>query len=208
MKNNLLLKRSNWTSYLLHYSFLLAALTTAGLTFAQTNITVGTGTGTTTNVPLTTNFGYNYTQQIYYASELTAQGVGQGQINKIRFYTTSAAPANNTAWTVYIGHTAKTQFTSTTDWEVMANLTSVFNGNVTFPSANNWMEITLTTPFQWDGISNIVIAIDENTSNWGTLSSWRQTTTAGVYRSIYYRNDNTNPDPNTPPTATGRLTLY
>ncbi len=208
MKHNLLSKRSNWTSYLLRYGFFLVALTTAGLTSAQTNITVGTGTGTTSNVPLTTNYGYNYTQQIYYASELTAQGVGQGQINKIRFYTTSGAPLNNTAWTVYIGHTAKTQFTSNTDWEVMANLTTAFNGNVTFPAANNWVEIVLTTPFQWNGTSNIVIAIDENTGGFGSLNSWRQTTTTGVNRSIYYRNDATNPDPNTPPTATARLALY
>ena len=175
---------------------------------AQTNITIGTGTSSSSNNPLTTNYGYNYTQQIYYASELTAQGVGAGQINKIRFYTTSSAPLYNDSWNIYIGHTAKTQFVSTTDWEVMANLTQVYSANVTFPSANNWMEITLSNPFQWDGVSNIVIAIDENTPSYGSLSSWRTTTTAGVNRSIYYRNDTSNPDPNTPPTATGRSAQY
>ena len=34
-------------------------------------------------------------------------------------------------------------------------------------TANVWMELTSPTPFLWDGISNLVIAVDENTPNWG-----------------------------------------
>ena len=70
------------------------------------------------------------------------------------------------------------------------------------------MEITLNTPFLWDGVSNILVAVDENQFNWGNLSSWRTTSTGTNNRSIYYRNDNTNPDPLAPPTATGRVTAY
>jgi PKD repeat protein len=175
---------------------------------AQTTFTLGTGTATNSNVPITSNFGYSYSQQIMYASEIQAAGGGAGSISKIRFFLASGTTTNSDNWRVLIGHTTKTQFTSNTDWEVAGNLTEVFNGTVTFPAAGNWMEITLATPFNWDGVNNIAVAIDENTQNWGALVSWRHTTTTGVNRGIYYRNDNTNPDPATPPTATGRTASF
>ncbi len=190
----------------------LLLLSSIGLGFAsmaqQTNITIGTGVTTSSNVPITSNYGYNYSQQIYYASDLLAQNVGVGQISKIRFYLNTVTPTSSDSWTVYMGNTVKTNFASNTDWEVMANLTQVFTGSVTFPAPGNWVEITLSTPFQWDGVSNILVGVDENTPGFGSLSNWRTTTTGAVNRSIYYRNDATNPDPAAPPTATGRQTQY
>lgn len=204
-----LLTRPSWRISLLRFGMILTAISSFGLASAQTNVTIGTGTATNQNNPMNTNYGYSYAQQIYYASELTAQGVGAGQINKIRFYTTSGAPVSSDGWRLLIGHTTKTQFTSTTDWEVIANLTEVFNGTVTFPTAaNNWMEITLTTPFIWNGTSNLVIALDENVGGYGTVTNWRNTASTGINRSIYYRSDTNNPDPSAPPTATGRQALF
>jgi hypothetical protein len=189
----------------------LLAFFSLGLGFAsvaQTNITIGTGTGTTSNVPINSNWGYNYSQQIYYASDLLAQGISMGSFGKVRFYLNTVVPTNSQGWTIYMGHTAKTEFTSTTDWEPVANLTQVFSSDVTFPAAGNWMEITLATPFEWDGVSNIVIAIDENTPNFASSASTWRTTSATGNRSIYYRNDSNNPNPASPPTATGRQVAF
>jgi len=206
MKNNLLLKRSNWTSRLMRFGFMLAALTTAGLASAQTTVTVGTGTSTTANAPITGYYGYSYSQNIYKASDMIAGGATMtGTISKIRFFYASGGTNNATNWTVYIGHTVKNGFISTTDWISTATLTNSFTGTVTYPAAGNWVEVTLTTPFQWNGVDNIVIAVDENQPAYSSSTLyWRYTGTGSDYRTIYYYSDSNNPNPASPPTASAR----
>lgn len=171
---------------------------------AQVTVQVGTGTGTSSNNPINTNYGYTYSQQIYTAADIIAAGGYSGtNITKIRFYlNTTAIPANSDSWTVYMGNSARTQFSSNTDFEPVANLAQVFTGTVTFPgSASNWVEITLNTPFVWNGTGNIIVAVDENTPSWGSSYSWSTTATGSTNRSIYFRDDNINPDPTAPPTT-------
>ena len=172
---------------------------------AQFDVQVGTGTGTTSNVPITSCWGYSYTQQIYTATDLAAVGItGPAEISKIRFFYSSGASGSSTGWTVYMGNSTKTSFTSNTDWEVIGNLSNVFSGTVSFPGSNdNWMEITLDTPFQWNGIDNLIVGVDENQSGWNCTIYWRKSDLGGN-RSIHYRNDSNNPNPASPPTATGR----
>lgn len=173
---------------------------------AQTvDVQIGTQTGTTSNVPLVTNYGYNYSQQIYTVADLNSVGItGAAEITKIRFYKTSGNLNNSTEWVVYLGNSAKTSFASNTDWEVIGNLQQVFTGTVTDAGNNVWNEITFTTPFIWNGTSNLIVAVDENQSNWGTLAYW-QKSDLGANRSIYFRDDSNNPNPASPPGATGRL---
>lgn len=166
---------------------------------------VGTGTGTGSTNPITSCWGYSYTQQVYTAAEITAAGGVPANISKIRFYYSSGSTGSSTAWTIYMGNSSRTGFTSNTDWEPLANMTQVYTGTVTYPGAGNWMEITLNTPFLWDGVSNIVVAVDENQPGWNCTINWRVTNTTGD-RSIYYRDDSNNPDPASPPSATGRAT--
>lgn len=202
MKFKLLLKKSK--SSFTQLSLSIVALGLIFTTSAQTNYIIGTQTGTSSNVPLTTNYGYNYTQQIYTAADLNAVGItGPAEISQIGFYLNSGTTTNSFDWTVYIGNSTKTSFTTTTDWEVIGNLQNSFSGTVTFVPGG-WMQINLTTPFQWNGVDNIVVAVDENQANWGSLLSWRKSD-LGANRSMYYRSDGVNPDPSAPPTATGRF---
>ncbi|RZM04672.1 MAG: hypothetical protein EOO88_55880, partial [Pedobacter sp.] len=175
---------------------------------AQTG-TIGIGTGTangSTNLPITSNWGYSYSQQIVTASEFVAGGGAAGQITKVRFYVntvmTPVTTWNN--WTVYVGHTTKATFASATDWEPVANLTEVFTGTIT-PVAANWMEITFTTPFTYDGTSNLIVAVDENSADYSSGASSFGSYTGVANQGIYYRSDTVNPNPTTPPSATGRL---
>lgn len=169
--------------------------------------TIGIGTGTATGaqlLPINSCYGYNYTQQIVTASEYAAGGGVAGNITKIRFYYASGGTniANWNNWTVYLGHTAKTAFTTATDWEPVANLTQVFTGTIT-PVAGNWFEITFAAPFNYNGTSNLIVAVDENVVNYSctaAFGSYASTANSG----IYYRSDSTNPDPAAPPTASGR----
>lgn len=174
--------------------------------FSQTvDVQIGTETATATDVPISSCWGYSYTQQILLASELTASGIpGSAEITTIRFYYSSGATGNNTDWTIYLGNSSKTSFTSNTDWEVITNLSNVFSGTVTYPAGGNWMEITLDTPFLWDGTSNLIVAVDENQAGFNCSINWRRSA-LGANRSIYYRHDSTNPDPASPPAATSRV---
>jgi uncharacterized protein (TIGR02145 family) len=182
---------------------------------AQTTVSIGSGTTRSANLPIISNYGYSYSQQLYLASEYTtAGGTGLTSISKLRLYyngtgTGAAAgtsPATSTFddWTIYMGNTSKTSFASSTDWVPSSALTQVFSGTVTFPAAGNWMEITFATPFLWDGTSNLVVAVDENKLSYGTLVYWGAITSGVTNRGIVYRSDSTNPNPASPPTASSR----
>jgi hypothetical protein len=187
-----------WQRMLLIALVLTGALASA--TQAQT-VTIGSGTGTSSYLPLYNYYGYNYTQQIYTAAQVTQSG----KIDKIRFMLNAGSLTNSTDWVVYMGNTAKTSFASTTDWVPLANMTQVFSGTVpAAPPTGTWMEITLTTPFVYNGTDNLVIAVDENTPSYGSNSTNWRAFTSGANTGLYYYNDSNNPNPASPPTANSR----
>ena len=160
-------------------------------------VQVGSGTSTTSALPIYSCYGYTYSQQIYTQPQINQAG----EITAIRFYYSSGSySSSDDAWTIYMGHTSKSSFASTTDWEPVASLTEVFSGAVTFPATGNWMEITLTTPFNYNNTDNLLIAVDENESGFNCSIYWGSFT-SGSNTGIYYRSDGTNPDPASPPTA-------
>lgn len=175
------------------------SVNTVGSFTTQTPGQIGSGTATNTLLPIYTCFGNNYSQQIYLASEYNTPA--NSYITSIRFYYDNGGTtvANWSNWTVFMANTSKSAFTSTTDWEPFANLTQVFSGTVN-PVAGNWMEVTLTTPFLWDGTSNILVAVDENLNSYSCTAAWRSYTASGARGLIYY-SDGTNPDPASPPTS-------
>ena len=180
---------------------MLLAILLAMFGFAHAaTVQVGDGTATSSFFPIFGNYSYSYTQQIYTQSQINFAG----EITKLRFYYVSGDITNSKDWTIYLGHSDKTEFGSTTDWEAPANLTQVFNGDVTsmMPAANNWMEITLDTPFNYNNSNNLIVAVHQYTPDYATMS-WGAFS-AGSNKGMYYRDDNNNPDPNDLPTANGR----
>ncbi|MFZ1658618.1 MAG: GEVED domain-containing protein [Flavobacteriales bacterium] len=170
---------------------------TGPVTFVPGTFQIGTGDATNQNLPIYSCYGYNYSQQIYLASEYS----GGSLITNIAFkYTGEGLPVNNwTSWTVYMGSTGQSSFASATDWVPFGSLSEVYNGTIT-PVAGEWMNITLTTPYAWDGVNNIVIAVDENSPNYSCTANWASFN-PGANRGILYYSDGINPDPATPPTA-------
>lgn len=170
----------------------------SGYISSQT-ISVGSGTATANYPPIHTFYGYTYSQQIYTQSQINTAG----SINKISFYYSSGSTLNCNAWVIYMGHTTKTSFSSTSDWIPVSTLTQVFNGTVTFPGSAGWMEIILSSPFVYNNTDNLVIAVDENTPGYSSPAVSWGTFTSGSNTAIYYLSDNTNPNPSSPPTASG-----
>lgn len=195
-------KKSQLTAKLLFPLFVaIMLLATQFLNAQPVTVQIGSGTTTTTYFPIYSCYGYNYSQQIYLASEINAGGGGPGTISKIRFYYNSggATYANWTNWTVYLGNTTKASFSAANDWVAVGNMTQVFLGNIPTPVAGTWLEITLTTPFEYDG-NNLVVAIDENSTGYSCTAAWRSFA-SGSNRGILYYSDGTNPNPASPPTA-------
>ncbi len=208
MKNTTIFKTSNSGKNLRFWHFCLLLYACCSVTGGYSQGTIGIGSGTASEsylMPVYTNYGYNYTQQIVTAAQYSASGGVAGNITKIRYYVNNASTplANWNNWTVYIGHTSKTAFSSTTDWEPLTNLTQVYTGTVT-PVSASWMEITFTTPFAYNGTSNLVVAIDENSNLYSDGDTYWGSYAGATNNAMYYRSDTVNPNPASPPTATGR----
>lgn len=140
--------------------FLLAIVSVLFFTLqAQVNVTIGSGTATSRDIPVKITASYSYTQQIFLKSEINRQGT----ITKIRFNMTSnAVLTNSNNWKIYMAHTTKSSFSSNTDWIPGESLTEVFAGVVSATPPAGWYEITLNKPFVYNNTQNLVIAVDDN----------------------------------------------
>lgn len=158
---------------------------------------VNIGTGTLLDkYPVYPFYGYSYTQTIYLQSELQTTD----NITKIWYYFAGASLSSSNNWTIYMGHTTKTQFDGTSDWVDASSLTQVFTGTFTNPGAPGWIEFDISD-FAYNGTDNLVIAVDENASSYNASGDKFYSTQVTNNRSIIYYSDGTNPDPFSPPTA-------
>ncbi len=181
---------------ILSLALLLLAVLAVDLA-GQTTVTIGSGTTTTQYLPLRCRGYYSYSQQIYTKAQINFAG----NIQYLRFYkSTTSTPSNSSSWTLYLGHTTKTGFSSTSDWVPVANLTQVFSGTVSFPSSG-WMTITLATPFAYNNVDNLVVALDENTSGRASSEIYWRNFASGSNTGLYY-NGSSNPSPSSPPAGT------
>lgn len=178
---------------------------------SATDYTIGSDDYDSQNTPLDTYNKYCLTQNLYLASELTAAGASAGNITAISFRVKSLTAAANRNIDVYITATNATQLTGFTN--VIAG-NKVFSGNsttkkVTIPTSG-WYTITLDDAFSWNGTSNILITIDDNTNNWTSghpshFCLWSGY--SGNNRTAYYLNDATNLNP-TSISVTANLQKY
>lgn len=123
-------------------------------TTSLNNSIVGNGNTTTT-----TAFGASQpvskSQYLWKASEMLAAGVTAGNITGLQFFLQSLGGQLRNM-TIRMQHTtldSLTQATITT-----AGFTSVYMQNTTF-TTTGWNSLQFTTPFNWDGVSNLLIEI-------------------------------------------------
>ncbi|MDC8101047.1 T9SS type A sorting domain-containing protein [Chryseobacterium rhizosphaerae] len=176
---------------------LLCLFTISMVLNAQINL--GEGSTETGNAPINPYYGYSYIQQIFTKQEINANAAGN--ITGVKFYLDASASIDNSSdWVVYLGHTAKTNFTSDDDWIPVAQLTQVYAGTVT--NANGVIEITFATPFPYNNTQNLVIAAEENSQDYDDDDIFSVFKYGSVTdRTLSYSSDSTNPDPASPPTG-------
>ena len=162
---------------------------------------IGTGmNGSTYEVPINLYYKSFVTQQIYTANEI---GISSGTIKTISFQFNHTTSVTSNAFTLYLGNTTKSSFTSDTDWITTSNMTNM--GSYTITTGNvsgGWVTITLNSTFSYNGNNLVVCLFDDNQDSYpGTSSSnWRYTTTSD-YKTMYYRTDS-----GTAPTITSSTT--
>lgn len=159
--------------------------------------TVGNGT-TNKHIPVSAYWNYTYSQSIYPQSSLNKQNK---RISKLGYQwngVRSGNTANNIV--VYMGHTDKEVFDNNTDWVPFSQLTEVFRGTIDIPTTAGWVMFDLDTPFTYNNIQNLVIAVDENNpaADDELDHFFYSTNTTGQARSIRAYSTYINPDPANP----------
>ncbi len=145
---------------------------------------------------------YSLTQQIY-----TQDEVGSARnLTSISFYNTGSETKRNID--LYLVHTGFSNFDENNrNWINFSETDRVYRGEVTFKE-NKWCTITFDRPFAYDGTSNLVVIVDDNS---GAYSQYSMILTQFlVYRtaplqSCYKYSDDTNYNPADLSTYTGRL---
>ncbi len=146
-------------------------------------ITLGAGASTSTssaNNPFYGGYGGVKTQYLFRASELTALGLTAGNITSLGLDITTVG-ATLSGFGVNIASTTLTALT--TNIETVTN--NVFTG--TFTPVMGVNTITFSSPFNWDGSSNIIVSFcwsNANTSN--TASTVKVDTTPFVSANARY----------------------
>ena len=170
---------------------------------SSSDVAFADGTTTTYYVPVynSASYKYSYTQQIYLASEM---GGTPMDIQSIAFeYKYSTPLTSRTNVSIYLGHTTKSTFSSTTDWVPYSDLQLVYSGNLN--CTMGWNTFVLDSVFHYNGTSNLVVAVDDNSNAYsGTSYVFAYKTQSPNYRTMYYYNASTNPDPQNPTTASSR----
>ena len=120
--------------------------------------------------PIATHGNYSLSEQIYLADEINNQA---GLITKISFHIKSLKNTQRT-WEIYMMHTNQSVYTNIGGSDAKGTIIPisdgdlVFVGDVNLNPDNNWVDIELTTPFEYDGTRNLCIVVYDKT---GTTTS-------------------------------------
>ena len=132
--------------------------------YSQTTITIGSGSSTNTNTGYPAPYGNWYFgakhQMLILASELGAQGMTAGDISSLAFKVATIEGTPLTDFTIKIKNTSS--LTTLTTFET--GLTTVY-GPQTYTESNGWNAHTFSSPFYWDGTSNLLIETCFNNTN-------------------------------------------
>jgi hypothetical protein len=164
-------------------------------------LTIGAGTVLHQGLPIEPVARFSYTQQLFHASQI---GIS-GDITQISFQyhvQSNLFYNGNKEWSIYLGHSSLSQMQ---DWVPITQLSPVFEGIL--PQDNfggglpgsGWLTIPLHQPFYYDGSSNLIVAVDENTDGAGSTSDDFFCTQMSTIRALNFQSPSINPDPADPP---------
>ncbi|WP_339887523.1 T9SS type A sorting domain-containing protein [uncultured Flavobacterium sp.] len=172
------------------------------------NATIGTGTaltGSTSQNSIFCNYwATGWRQMVYTSAELSAAGLSAGNITSLTFNIASLPnPATVNNFAIQLGSTTNSTLTAFTT----TGLSSAF-GPVNYTPVLGLNTITLSTPYNWDGVSNILIDIRED-GQYASANSQTYVTTTATNTVVHGYASGTTPNPayyTSSPTATASNT--
>jgi hypothetical protein len=157
-----------------------------GGTGTGSTITVGTGTTSITQAPYGTYYMDQRVQYIITKAELTAAGYTAGSgLSSLAFNVSAAQSQLMNAYTIKVAHTTSSAFASSS-YLTGTNTTTVYSAN--YAAVNGWNTHNFSTPFTYNGTSNILIDICFNNSSY-TQNSTVLGSALTSYRSLYKQQD-------------------
>ncbi|MBN2829333.1 MAG: choice-of-anchor J domain-containing protein [Candidatus Cloacimonetes bacterium] len=160
-------------------------------------VSIGAGTETQYRNPYNLYYKSSLAQVVYPAAQITAGGL----LTAVSFHANIVStdiPANLPI-NIWMGETTQTTLAA---FIPSAQLTQVFQGNVTFTAGDADYMFTLDTPYAYGG-SNLVISVERplDADYYSSSDIWFSTTCPSG-EAVYYQSDTVAPDPTAPPTAT------
>lgn len=138
-----------------------------------------------TTAPFAFNKKYNYTQEIYLASELN----GSKNISTLHLHYAHTTALDRTSCTIYLANTTQSLFNDSLGLIPGSELTQVYSGPLHFE--RGWNEIVLDTPFTYDGTSNLVVAfLDRSETPTRSGERFYTNTPNSHHMTINYTSDN------------------
>jgi hypothetical protein len=169
-------------------------------------VTIGAG-DQTARYPLDFYWKNSLYECLYMSGEINMGGL----ITGIALYNNFADSPANGATKLWIGETTNTDLSA--GWIPSTQLTQVFDGIVTYPTGQNTITITFTTPYAYGGGNLVLMANRPMDTQYYSSSDYFQCQTVGTNRARYLYSDTTTFDPTNPDagTVTGQFpkaTLY
>ncbi|MBR0055638.1 MAG: C10 family peptidase [Bacteroidales bacterium] len=126
------------------------------------------GNGTVTNNTYPIGYGssdnyYTYVQELYTADELSSEGLTAGGIIQSLSFQYSGSSKSKDPITIWLAHTSRTSMTTNAGFIPTSEMQQVFYGEVNM--SEGWINIPLDRSFVWDGSSNVVVAVLNNSGN-------------------------------------------
>jgi hypothetical protein len=157
-------------------------------TIASVTVTIGTGTNITSGftsdvTPYKSYWMDGQDQILFTAAELSAAGLGAGNIERLAFNVGSADGATLNSFTISVQQVSATTLSAflTSGW------TTCYTSNVV--ATVGWNTYIFTTPFNWNGTSSLVFKVCFNNSGYTTNSHVYYTTTPYPGVHYYWAND-------------------
>ncbi len=150
---------------------------------------VGAGASISTGYesPFYHSYGGKKSQYLILGSELISAGLTAGNLNTLAFNVVTAGTVYN-SFNLSIGNTALTALTTT----LQTGLTTVYSAPSVTPvvGLNTY---TFSSPFAWDGSSNIIVETCWSNNNTGSTSATVKYDVTAFASQAYYRADSQTP---------------
>ena len=175
----------------------------------------GAGTGTSYYTPLNDYYNYTLTETIIDSAELSNAGFAAGSVIQYIAYSFaySSPMSSKTDVNIWLQPTNKTTFSSSSDIDTIdaTNAVLVYSGALNCVQGWNFLQLQDTIPFTWDGQSNLMVIVDDNSGDYDGSSYVFDNTNCTGYKTIQWYDDYDDPDVTSEATAsayTGSANYY